>query len=433
MTQLHRLLWTYARTRRLRFEDRAALERHQARGLARLKREVLARSPHFRALLDRPMAAWPVMDKAAMMAGFDRINTAGLRLADALACARRAEESRDFAPRLDGYTVGLSSGTSGGRGVFVVSDRERATWAGAMLARLLPAGIAKRERVALFLRANSNLYTAVRTPWLSFAFFDLFRPFDALLREVEAVAPTIVVAPAQVLRALALARRAGRTTLAPARTISAAEVLEPRDRALVAEVFGPPAEIYQATEGFLGATCRHGVLHLNEEFVHVEPQWLDARRFVPVVTDFTRRTQPIVRYRLDDVLVARDEPCACGSAARAIERIEGRCDDMLLLPGAAGMPVTVFADVCARAVAQALPLAADYALVQTAPAALTLQVPRDAQAAQRCRGHLESVLAGLGVATAGLDWTLSTDDLAADFATKRRRILRRKEAAWTPA
>ncbi|WP_010095579.1 F390 synthetase-related protein, partial [Burkholderia ubonensis] len=360
--QPHRLLWAYARTRAHRFADRAALERHQARGLERFARTVLARSPWFAPHASQPRDAWPLMDKAAMLAHFDAMNTAGLKLDDVLACAHRAEQSRDFSPMLGRYSVGLSSGTSGSRGVFVASPAERATWAGVLLAKLLPQGLLHRERVALFLRANNRLYTTVRTPWLSFAFFDLFEPFESLVTQLDAYRPTIVVAPAQVLCSLAVAVREGRLAVRPARVIAVAEVLEPLDRVLLAETFGRVDEVYQATEGFLGATCTHGTLHLNEAFLHVEPQWLDDTRFVPVITDFTRSTQPIVRYRLDDVLAVRRAPCPCGSPALAIERIEGRCDDMLVLPARDGTPRTVFADVCARALAQALPLRADYRL-----------------------------------------------------------------------
>ena len=51
-----------------------------------------------------------------------------------------------------------------------------------------------------------------------------------------------------------------------------------------------------------------------------------------LITDFTRRTQPVIRYRLDDVLVAATEPCPCGQPTRVLEAIEGRRDDQLLLP-----------------------------------------------------------------------------------------------------
>lgn len=430
--QLHRLLWTYARTRTRRFADRAALERHQARGLERFARDVLAHSPWFAQYAHQPRDAWPQMDKVTMLAHFDAMNTAGLKLDDVLACALRAEQSRNFSSTLGCYSVGLSSGTSRSRGVFVASPAERATWAGVLLARLLPQGLVHRERVALFLRANNRLYTSVRTPWLSFDFFDLFEPFESLVARLDAFRSTIVVAPTQVLRALAIAARDGKLSARPTRVIAVAEVLEPLDRVLLAETFGRVDEIYQATEGFLGATCAHGTLHLNEDFVYVEPQWLDDTRFVPIITDYTRSTQPIVRYRLDDVLTVRRSRCPCGSPTLAIEQIDGRCDDMLVLPGLDGVPRTVFADVCARALAQVLPLHADYRLMQSGHAALSLEVDAGLSSAEHgtlasCRQHLVNVFARLGVATDSLTWTLSASIPASDFTQKRRRIARMRE------
>ena len=44
-----------------------------------------------------------------------------------------SEKSRNFSETYNGISVGLSSGTSGHRGIFVISDRERSAWAGACL------------------------------------------------------------------------------------------------------------------------------------------------------------------------------------------------------------------------------------------------------------------------------------------------------------
>lgn len=118
-------LWHYFRARRLRFGDRAALEAHQARQLESFARRVLSKSPYFQRFSRRPFAEWPQMDKALMMAQFDRMNTAGLQRDAVLACAQRSEADRDFTPKIGRYSVGLSSGTSGQRGVFVVSPREQ--------------------------------------------------------------------------------------------------------------------------------------------------------------------------------------------------------------------------------------------------------------------------------------------------------------------
>ncbi|WP_395702415.1 F390 synthetase-related protein [Aquabacterium sp.] len=432
LMQLPRLLQAYRHARRLRtqgFAHREALLAHQARGWARFERQVLDRSRYFRPWRGLPLERWPLMDKPQMMRQFDNMNTAGLKLAEVLSCAQAAEASRDFRPLLRGFGVGLSSGTSGGRGVFVVSPAERAQWAGTMLGTMLPEGLFAHERVALLLRADNALYRTVRTPWLQFRFFDLMAAWAAQLEALQAWQPSIIVAPAQVLRALALAVRAGRLTLSPKLVISAAEVLEPQDRVLLQQVFAQVGEVYQATEGFLGATCAHGTLHLNEAHLIVEPQWLDEQRFVPVITDFTRSTQPIVRYRLDDVLQVRRTPCPCGSPLRAIERIEGRCDDMLMLPGTQGKPLMVFADTLARALAQALPLEADYQLEQLDARTLRLSLaPADPLLLRRCQEHLQRLLRIQGVQVSMLAWAEAQPIMAADFARKRRRIRRMPSA-----
>ena len=43
--------------------------------------------------------------------------------------------------------------------------------------------------------------------------------------------------------------------------------------------------------------------------------------------------QPLIRYELTDELVLIDEPCACGSALRRVDDIEGRTDDTFAYPG----------------------------------------------------------------------------------------------------
>jgi putative adenylate-forming enzyme len=419
-----RTLWHYLRTRQLHFPDRATLQAHQQRQLRHFARRVMPRSPYFSAFAQQPFDAWPSMDKALMMAHFDRMNTAGLKRDTVLACARRSEADRDFSPMVGRFSVGLSSGTSGQRGLFVASPRERAIWAGGMLARALPDGLFAGERVALFLRADNTLYHSVNNRWLSLRFYDLFAPFDAECERLARQNPSIVVAPAQVLRALAQGVLAGTVHIAPKKVISVAEVLDAADRALLKRVFPEIGEIYQATEGFLAATCPRGVLHLNEEFLVVEPQWIDEHRFTPQITDFTRHTQPIVRYRLDDVLVRRAEPCDCGRAGMALAAIEGRHDDQLVLAGHDGTPRRIFADLCARIIANALPLEADYRLVQRGDHALELMSDCDPAILEHCRDQLTQQFAQQDVDIARLIWRLTCQPIPVTLDRKRRRIQR---------
>jgi putative adenylate-forming enzyme len=386
-----RLLASYAWTRSRRWPSPEALAAWQERQVRRHLAWVVERSPFHRARFAGALAGgdWrtvPPVGKAETMAHFGRANTAGVRLDDALAVALRAERDRDFAPLLPGgIAVGLSSGTSGGRGVFLASPEERDRWAGAVLARVLPEGrsgftrgLARRHRVAFFLRASSALYARVGSRRIVFDYHDLLDPFDAHVARLAARPPTILVAPPSVLRLLAGEIDAGRLRIAPERVVSVAEVLDDVDRAVIERAFGQRLhEVYQATEGFLGATCRLGTLHLNESHLVVQKAWIDraARRFTPVVTDFSRRTQPILRHALDDVLVERAEPCPCGSAFTAIERVEGRRDDaFVLLRQGGGEQITVFADFIRRAVLLGAARADAYTAHQRADGSVVVSV-----------------------------------------------------------
>jgi putative adenylate-forming enzyme len=431
LIRILRVLAAYGRARRLRFTTRDLLEAYQARKLANFQDKLVGQSAYFSAFKGLPLSSWPCMDKDALIANFDAMNTAGLVFSDAMSLAMACERSRDFAPTIGDVTVGLSSGTSGKRGLFAVSTSEADKWAGTILAKALPHGLFAGERVALFLRASSNLYTAVRSPWLTFEFFDLFESFDSQLQKLVRYRPTIVVAPAHVLKALAQAVLSGRVQVEPKRVISVAEVLEPDQREVITQAFPDLHEIYQATEGFLASTCEHGVLHLNEEYLHVEPEWLDEerRRFIPIITDFTRTVQPIVRYRLTDILVARTSSCACGRVTRALDGIEGRCEDLLTLLSPDGDPVTVFPDVLTRALAQTLPTDADYCLVQQGDARLCLYAETGPAMLEAARIHLRTTLVRVGVDVGRLEWTLDTKLPFSPPASKRRRIIRAQDPA----
>src|SRR5262249_38661169 len=141
----------------------------------------------------RDWSRLPPIGKAEMMANFDRFNTAGIRREEAMGTALRAETGRDFRPTLNGLTGGLSSGTSGHRGLFLVSPAEQAGWAGVLLARALPALHPRSYRIALFLRSNSNLYERLGSRWLQFRWFDLMTPLEKAIQELNSFRPDILV------------------------------------------------------------------------------------------------------------------------------------------------------------------------------------------------------------------------------------------------
>lgn len=360
------LLLAYQRARRLdRLHDRSRLESIQQRWLSGLRRFVTRHSPFYAPYAAAAWSDWPVLEKAGWMENFDTVNTVGARLAEVSAIALAAERTRDFSKRWGSCTVGLSTGTSGNRGLFLASPAECSAWAGTLLGKLLRAGLFGRERIALVLRAGATLYEAVAAFRLQFRFFDQSVPWDAMSRDLARFEPTILVAPASALRLLA----GSSLPLEPRRVISVAEVLDPLDRMHIERRFGVRVEqIYQATEGLLGISCEQGTVHLNEPYVLVEREWQDSEhtRFVPVITDLWRRTQPVIRYRLNDVLQVATEPCSCGRASLALAAIAGRTDDVLWLEGSRGM-VPVFPDLLARAIVTALPEVMDYQVEELSP------------------------------------------------------------------
>src|SRR5262245_48000748 len=154
-----KFLAAYRRARRFdHIEQREQLKARQQEWLERLKRDVCERSAFYRPYAQSAWTNWPIVDKAQWMQHFDAINTVGARLEDVSAIALRAEGSRDFSLNWGRYTVGMSTGTSGHRGVFLVSPEEGALWAGTLLGKLLRRGLFARERIALVLRAGATLY-----------------------------------------------------------------------------------------------------------------------------------------------------------------------------------------------------------------------------------------------------------------------------------
>lgn len=438
MKPLERLavLYRYWLTRRRsrKWTDRESLERWQDKRVRAHLKRVRRESPFYRELWGgRDAASWrelPVIDKAAMMKHFDTLNTVGVKREKAFAIALEAERTRDFSPTIGKVTIGLSSGTTGSRGLFLVSREERLAWAGAVLAKVLPGSIADEHRIAFFLRADSNLYETVGGGRLQFKFYDLLDPLALHLARLRKMKPTLLVAPPSMLRVLAEAQLAGKLRLNPAKIVSVAEALDPLDRACIEEAFGQMLhQVYQCTEGFLGSTCAHGTIHINEDIVCVQKEYIDRdlRKFVPIVTDFSRRTQPIVRYRLNDVLTERETPCPCGSPFLAIESIEGRCDDLFYFPATDDEGwVRVFPDFITRAVLAASADIAAYRVVQHAPDRLCVYLdvpePYRSKARERVAAELSRLCERLDCRMPDVEFK---DETFMPGSRKLRRVERR--------
>ena len=291
----------------------------------------------------------PIIDKQVMMDNFDNLNTVHLKKEKCLELVLKSEEDRDFSPTLDNVIVGMSSGTSGNRGLFIVSEEEKQMWAGGILSKALPCSILKKQKIAFFLRANSNLYESVKSNHIRFEFFDLLDSINNHIERLKSYEPTVLIAPASMLVFLAKEIEKGTISLNPMIIYSVAEVLDDIDKRYLECVFEQKIyQVYQATEGFLGITCRCGNLHLNEDILIIEREYIDSEKFYPIITDYTRTSQPILRYRLNDLLVEKKEKCECGSVLTCIEEVIGRSDDIFILNDSKGREAIIFPDYIRR-------------------------------------------------------------------------------------
>lgn len=309
-----------------------ALARGRARRWAALQ-PALARTPALAAHAGGALERFPVTDIADLRRDYGAWNSLGLSDAQLRTLADSAEAGETSTA--DGLSAGWSTGRSGAaRGLFVTTPAERAEYIGQSLARLLPArALLNRQRIALNLRAGNALYSDVTRGRMAFRHVPLAAPLDETVAALEAFAPTILIAPPHRLLALAEARvrlPALRHLFCGSEPISAAE------RAVITDRLGlPPRAIYQATEGFLGAECAAGRLHLNDHVLEIELEPVPGTPgFRPIITDLMRTSQPVVRLRGDDYIEPDPRPCPCGFAARVIRPVEGRVGD--LWPGAAG-------------------------------------------------------------------------------------------------
>lgn len=358
----------------------------------------------------------PTVSKTEMMAHFAEFNTLGMERDAAQKAALRAEQERDFRPTLNGATVGLSSGTSGQRGLFVVSPTEQAAWAGVILSRLLHQFHPSGERVAFFLRANSNLYESVRRGrWLQFRYLDLLTPLPEACATLGAFQPTILVAPPSMLERLAGALHSN-LHIRPRQVISVAEILEPQDKARLEAAFGVPLhQVYQATEGLLGISCRKGHLHIQEDIVAMQLEDIGGGRVTPILTDLWRKAQPIVHYRLGDVLRVRTGRCECGSDWRVIEQHEGRMGDVLQFETG-----KLYLEDMRRILFSSPAPFDDYHLEQDAPGHLRVFLQADAGALPPVQTHLEQTFAAMGLKLERLELRLGLPEQPAHI--KRRRL-----------
>ncbi|MBN1368691.1 MAG: hypothetical protein JW954_00455 [Dehalococcoidaceae bacterium] len=350
--------------------DEATLRAHQAKRVAAVLEYAGRHSPYYRKLRSgkSPLTldSVPRIDKAEMMAHFDRINTAGLKKNELIEFQLKQDRAGSLGLFPGGFSAGVSSGTSGNKGLTVLSRTERELYSCLLWARNGIPAVVKDRRVLFALRTNNPAFMEVASFGVKICYVDYTHPAEDLVKIINSRNLNILAGPPSLLAMIA---RLHASIDHPVDVvISYAEVLSEKTRQEIGSAFGAPVvEIYQSSEGFIGSTCRAGKLHLNEDVILVDleetPDTLGKARNV-VVTDLYRTTQPVIRYALNDILEISPERCSCGSCFQVISRIHGRSDDIFHLKGPGGQVRYLFPDYVQRAIIHASDEIVEYQAIQ---------------------------------------------------------------------
>lgn len=371
-----------------------------------------------------PLCDLPTVTRGELMARFDDwVTDPKLKLAD----IRRftANPRRIGEAYLDKYMVWESSGTSGQPGVFVQDAHAMAVYDALEAVRRSTPRLLHRcfdpmfqtERVA-FVGAIGGHFASVASiqrlrrinPWMktSVRCFSIMRATGSLVNELNAFAPTVIVT--YPTAALVLADKTTRRSLrvTPKEVWTGGEKLAVSARQRIEQALGCTVrDSYGSSEFFaMGWECARGRMHANTDWMILEP--IDERGHpVPagqrshstLLTNLANHVQPLIRYELGDQLTINPKRCECGSPLPVIE-VEGRSDDLLMMAGRNGQPVTLL-PLALTTVLEDEAGVFDFQLRQrglhTLVLLLNMQGTQAADAAVRCRAALKRFAAAQGV------------------------------------
>ena len=168
-------------------------------------------------------------------------------------------------------------------------------------------------------------------------FLSTLMPVSQLVQQLNTFQPDIIGCYPSMIYTLAFEQRDGRLNIHPRMIGCSAEKLPEENRRFISETFGCPVnDNYCSTEGGeVAMLCPNGHMHINSDWVIVEPVDMDnnplpcgVRSDGILMTNLACLAQPVIRYRMSDRIILHDEPCGCGLNTPWLE-IEGRVEDIL--------------------------------------------------------------------------------------------------------
>ncbi len=357
-----KLLHTLEQLRKHENWSRSQLETYQTEGLRELRQYAYERSPFYqkfhKGLTERPLHELPVLTKAMMMEHFDELVTdRTLHLEEVRAYASQAEAGKRYKNR---YWVNATSGSTGHPGFFLFDDAEwtsvLASFARSQEWSGISINLTKRQRMATVAsispwHMSSQVAATVKSWWRPSLRVPASQPLSKTVEELNAWQPEVVVSYASMSGILAEEQLAHRLQIDPKVVYSASEILTAQTRKRIKEAWRiEPFNQYVATEAASIAaehqSCRH--MHFLEDLVITE---IVDEKYRPVppgeygakilVTTLFSRTQPLIRYEINDSVRVSAEPHNCGLPFAVLESIQGRMEDSITLPAASGGQVLI--------------------------------------------------------------------------------------------
>lgn len=323
----------------------------------------------------------PTVNKQLMMDNLSDYNTLGLNKDELIDFALEIEKKHDFSSRYRGFNVGMSSGTSGNKGIIITTPREEFYLKAMYLSRLiLPRDV--KANIAFILRVSSPAFK-FRFLGNSLNYISQLQTTGEITSQIESLNPNVISGPPSMLKILAQEFQKGKFKVQPKLIYSYAEVLYLDVKDYLIHVFNCPVhEIYQGSEGCYAMTCKDGNLHINEDMIYFElldrhgsPTLPGNPCFRLLVTDLHKHSQPIIRYELNDIITISPHICPCGSRFRVIKSVQGRADDLIWgIRNGTGQKQFIYPDYIARKIISLSEVIDDYQVIQDSLHHVTVRI-----------------------------------------------------------
>ena len=352
---------------RLPDAERRQLQQQRLRELVAYVRE---HSPYFaRHYADVPadfrLSDLPPTEKPTLLANYDDwVTDRRIHLVDVLEYVNR-DASKDQSRFLGDYTALRTSGSTGNPLPMVRDDYHNKIHGQLIGQRLLEGANADAMDISKHRRASVIHLSNGASSYGAFLRMKAAHPecadnllgisvlesVDSIVEKLNDFQPETMAGYPSMMVRLAVEQLQGRLHLSLKHLATSAEMLSEENFHLLREAFQcPVANNYCMTEGgeiAMTHNCPH--LHINDDWVIVEPidkdgnlitdpdQWSDAI----LVTDLSNFVQPIIRYRVGDVVRVRPSTYDCSPLP--ILQIQGRSFDNYTICGQTFNVVGIFA------------------------------------------------------------------------------------------